>query len=109
MRIWDIPPKRLCNRHLLGEHRELHAIWSILTNNKKGYSHHPETMRWKGKLAALYIRHTKLVKEMLHRGYCHLSPLNQSLSCGGKKQTKFVDTIAQQRNILRHKKCNCRI
>ncbi len=31
MRIWDIPPKLLCRNHLLGEHRELHAIWSILT------------------------------------------------------------------------------
>jgi hypothetical protein len=30
-RIWDADPALLCDRHLLGEHRELHAIWSILT------------------------------------------------------------------------------
>jgi hypothetical protein len=24
MRIWDLPPERLCRQHLLGEHREGH-------------------------------------------------------------------------------------
>jgi hypothetical protein len=43
MRIWDISPKRLCRNHLLGEHRELHAVWSVLTKGKKGYARHPET------------------------------------------------------------------
>ena len=61
MRIWDIPVEKLCRNHLLGEHRELHAIWSILINNKKGYAHHPETVRWKGKQKALYLRHEQLV------------------------------------------------
>ena len=73
MRIWDIQPQKLCHSHLLGEHRELHAIWCIITNDKKGYSMHPETIRWKGKLRALYIRHQKLVKEMRKRGYEHKS------------------------------------
>ena len=36
MRIWDIAAHKLCRNHLLGEHRELHAIWSILTTGKKG-------------------------------------------------------------------------
>ena len=67
MRIWDISPKKLCRNHLLGEHRELHAIWSILTKNKKGYARHPETLRWKGKLAALYSRHKMLVEELKNR------------------------------------------
>jgi hypothetical protein len=63
MRIWDLPSKRLCRNHLLGEHRELHAIWSVLVNGKKGYSRHPETLRWKGKLKALFGRHEALVME----------------------------------------------
>lgn len=45
MRIWDISPGKLCKNHLLGEHRELHAIWTVITENKKGYSKHPETIR----------------------------------------------------------------
>jgi len=57
MRVWDINPEKLCRNHLLGEHREIHGIWSILTKGKKGYANHPETLRWKGRLKALYRRH----------------------------------------------------
>jgi hypothetical protein len=107
MRIWDISPSRLCRQHLLGEHRELHAIWSVLTKNKKGYSHHPETLRWKGKLAALYLRHGKLVKEMKLRGYNHRTPLDARLARGKRMQTRFVDTVREQELILKRKKCGC--
>ncbi len=107
MRIWDIEPKYLCSKHLLGEHRELHAIWSILTKNKKGYSRHPETLRWKGKLRALYLRHEKLVKEMIRRGYTHTSNLDKKLAKGKAKQDEFVNTIKEQIEILKKKGCEC--
>ena len=107
MRIWDITPEKLCNKHLLGEHRELHAIWSILVNNKKRYSNHPETLRWKGKLKALYLRHKKLVKEMKNRGFNHKSPLDKNYAIGNSKQKEFVDNIEKQIEILKIKNCDC--
>jgi hypothetical protein len=107
LRIWDIEPRKLCRSHLLGEHRELHAIWTIIIENKKGYSLHPETIRWKGKLKALYIRHEKLVKEMKQRGYNHLSPLNKKFAQGKSKQNTFIDLPKQQIQILRKKECQC--
>ena len=67
MRIWDVEPRELCRAHLLGEHRELHGLWNILTLGKTGYSRHPETLRWAGRLAALYARHEALVHEMQRR------------------------------------------
>ncbi len=109
MRIWDIAPRKLCRNHLLGEHRELHAVWSILTNNKKGYSRHPETLRWKGKLAALYVRHKMLTNEMKLRGYHHYSSLNRILASGIKKQSVFVDSRKKQIEILRNKNCGCKV
>jgi hypothetical protein len=109
MRIWDIEPKKLCRNHLLGEHRELHAIWAILTKNKKGYSKHPETLRWKNKLRALYLRHQKLEKEMKRRGYNHNSSLNHKLARGSRLQDKFVDSPHQQIRILKRKKCGCKV
>ena len=109
MRIWDIHPKHLCRQHLLGEHRELHAIWSVLTKNKKGYSKHPETIRWKGKLKALYKRHELLLKEMKSRGYNEQSPLNKNLAKGSSKQTIFINSIKEQKQILKRKGCNCYI
>lgn len=107
MRIWDIDSKHLCRQHLLAEHRELHAIWSILTNNKKGYSSHPETKRWVGKKKALFLRHEKLVKEIERRGYRHRSSLNKKQAIGESKQDIFVDTKAEQKIILKYKDCDC--
>jgi hypothetical protein len=107
MRIWDITPKKLCQNHLLGEHRELHAIWSVIVNGKKGYSQHPETLRWKGKLKALYGRHEALVVEMSSRGYQHRSPLSKRQATGSAKQTLYVDSPRRQIVILRNKHCQC--
>jgi len=109
MRIWDLPPQELCRNHLLGEHRELHAVWAILTKGKRGYAHHPETRRWTGKLKALYLRHEELVFEMRQRGFRHQSPLEESLATGEERQGKFVDSLQQQRLILRRKNCGCRV
>jgi hypothetical protein len=36
MRIWEISPEKLCCNHLLDEHNELHAMWNILTQGKRG-------------------------------------------------------------------------
>lgn len=109
MRIWDLPVRKLCRNHLLGEHRELHAIWSVLTKNKKGYSRHPETLRWKGRLAALYLRHQELISEMGYRGYQHWSNLDRKYARGAKNQTVFVDSLKKQIQILKNKRCECRI
>jgi hypothetical protein len=86
VRIWDVDPALLCDRHLLGEHRELHAIWSILTTGKRGYRDHPETVRWRGRLAALYARHEAQVTEMGGRGFRHGSPLDRRLATGDADQ-----------------------
>lgn len=109
MRIWDLPPEVLCRNHLLGEHRELHAIWSILTNNKKGYSRHPEVIRWRGRLKALYLRHQILVKEMGNRGYRHNSPLLKKLASGKAKQDLQVDSYEDQIRNLKGKECGCKV
>jgi hypothetical protein len=74
MRVWDIHPGYLNRESLLGEHREVHAVLSIIINHKSGYAHHPETMRWRDCLGALVFRHDYLVEEMGFRGYRHLSP-----------------------------------
>jgi hypothetical protein len=109
MRIWDVEPKYLCRKHLLAEHRELHGLWNILTKHKGkgGYSHHPETLRWVGKQKALYLRHQKLVKEFAHRGYSHQTPLDKELAIGLGKQNVFINTIPEQKEILKKKPCEC--
>lgn len=106
MRIWDVDPKILCRQHLLGEHRELHALWTIIKHGKSGYAKHPETLRWYGKLPALRKRHELLVAEMERRGYTHATPLEQA-GGGPDTQDAFVNTPEEQLEILKSKPCDC--
>lgn len=109
MRIWDLSPRILCRQHLLGEHRELHGLWNIITLGKRGYSQHPETLRWVGKAAALFARHEALVSEMERRGYNHKSPLDKRLAMGKRKQVEFLASLSAQRKLLAEKGCDCRV
>jgi hypothetical protein len=101
MRIWDINPGYLNRQSLLAEHREIHAIFSIITKGKKGYSRHPETLRWYSKLALLKQRHDLLVSEMVLRGYRHFTPIEGNE--GEMKQDVYVDNPSRQFDILRGK------
>jgi hypothetical protein len=109
MRIWDVEPSLLCRKHLLAEHRELHGLWNILTKHggKGGYSRHPETLRWVGKTKALYLRHERLVEEFQQRGYTHHSPLSASMATGKDRQDALINTLDEQRLLLKQKPCEC--
>jgi len=109
MRIWDLSPRLLCRNHLLGEHNELHAIWSVITGGRKGYARHPEVMRWRGRLRALSARHDRIVEEMVRRGWNHRSPLDRRKATGSSRQTCMVNSLAEQRKILHKKGCECRV
>lgn len=76
MRMWKVPTKYLCRKHLLGEHVEHHMF--IGTHAKKvrlnGYID-------KGLLDTTYLsqRHAELVEEMTSRGYNHRSPIDEDV------------------------------
>ena len=107
MRVWDLSPEMLCDKHLGGEHREIHAVYNILTMGHSGYSHHPETKRWAGKVDALVRRHDTIAREMVRRGVNHKSPLT---SIGDMDtQDKLVNTIEEQITRIRSKGCKCRL
>jgi hypothetical protein len=107
MRVWDINPAFLCRQHLLGEHREIHAIYTILSEDRSGYRNHPEVVRWVGRLTALRERHNLVVREMENRGYNHMSDLPVILD--DEHQDDFVNTIEEQIEILNNKDCECLI
>lgn len=102
MRIWDIDPGYLNRQSLLGEHRELHGIVSIICNHKKGYSRHPETLRWVGHGWALRQRHELLLSEMTLRGFNHYSPVSMRAN-KGIWPLGFIDPPAAQFSILKKK------
>lgn len=102
MRIWDINPGYLNRQSLLGEHRELHGIVSILVNGKKGYSKHPETIRWIGHGWALRMRHQLIAAEMSLRNYIDKSPVLTRTSRGAWPE-EYIDDPGQQFKILEAK------
>lgn len=73
MRVWDIPPQLLCKKHLIAQHHEIHCIWNIITQNKKGFAKHPEVMRWREHLGALLLQHYYTAQTMLTLGIKHNS------------------------------------
>jgi len=79
----------------------------MIVNGKKGYARHPETLRWRGKLKALYGRHEALFVEMSNRGYQHRSPLATREATGSAKQTHYVDMPRRQIVILWNKGYQC--
>ncbi|MBN2255433.1 MAG: DUF1722 domain-containing protein [Deltaproteobacteria bacterium] len=102
MRVWDIDAGFLNDKSLLGEHRELHAIVSIVRHNKRGYAGHPETLRWSRSLGSLAIRHDLLVEEMLLRGFNHHSPMVKSGETTAWPSV-FIDEPDRQYRILQGK------
>lgn len=74
MRMWMVNPKKMCRKHLLGEHNEIHKAVGNLRKSE----------RWaKALIAKKYLepssfikRHAELVAEMKRRDYKHDSPLN---------------------------------
>lgn len=109
MRIWDLPCHNLCNKHLLGEHRELHAIFIYITTDKgKSYRKHPETLRWVNKLTALAERHNEQVKEIIKRGWNHNSSIEWPIY-PHQIQSNYVNTLEEQIEILKKKGCECHI
>lgn len=72
MRMWMINPKLMCNKHILGEHVELHMLVGCLNKKKniEGYI--------TGGLVEIHnieSRHNTIAQEMGFRGMNHNTPI----------------------------------
>lgn len=75
-RMWGIDPALLCDRHLLGEHAELHQLVGTIERHPHGEAiarGHAE----KGNIDTSLIetRHEVLAAELTRRGFAHDSPI----------------------------------
>jgi pyrimidine dimer DNA glycosylase/uncharacterized protein DUF1722 len=102
VRIWDVAAGYLNQQSLLAEHRELHGLRSILLHDKKGYSRHPETLRWVGCLSALARRHRLLAAEMRVRGYVDRTPVPDTMA-RSQWPVCYVTEPGEQFALLRKK------
>jgi hypothetical protein len=72
--MWMVDPKLMCNRHLLGEHGELHKF--IPSFNKKYKIAGRIYPKVQVQLSSYFERHEELAQEMLLRGMNHNSPIS---------------------------------
>lgn len=101
--MWNVDVKRMCNKHLLGEHVEMHMFKGCLDRKKsiKGYIDTGLV-----EVHNIKKRHDIIAKEMLRREMNHKSPLDVNFAEGKK-----IGRVDVKRNVLDLKnRCkNCRI
>ena len=73
MRMWLCDPKIMCQKHLCGEHVEMHMFLGTLKKRKKvdGYI---KNNLFEPRM--LYQRHKDLSDEMINRGYNHKTDIH---------------------------------
>jgi len=103
LRVWDVPVERLCRQHLLGQHNEIHAMFSVITKGTKGWSNHPETKRWKGKLKALYLKHNETAEESVVEGDVNGSIVEDVVSNDSQDdvvQEDVIDEVVEEEAVV---------
>ena len=87
MRMWGVNPALLCDKHLLGEHVEMHMFAGTI---KKGISTKGYEETGLVDLSKIRSRHDKIAKEMKRRGMNHKSPMDSIVDGlkGGKIDIK---------------------
>jgi hypothetical protein len=105
MRMWNVPPRFMCDRHLNGEHRELHMM--AVTLSKRLVPEQNEYFR-NGLIDSSRIqsRHDELVAEMTRRGFAHWTPLKYE----DTYQDGYVDEYVSMLSLFdRCDSCRARI
>ena len=72
MRMWLVNPKHMCQKHLCGEHVEMHMFIGCLIRDKNidGY-----IQKGLVEIHNIVKRHNALAREMKKRGMKHKSPI----------------------------------
>lgn len=102
MRMWLCDPKILCQKHLCGEHVEMHMFLGTLKKNRKidGFL---KNNLFQPRL--LHQRHEELKQEMINRGYNHESNMCEEecdcvLDLPAEKQYWEVDKESALKDLI---------
>ena len=112
MRMWLCDPKILCQKHLCGEHLEMHMFLGSLKGGKKIDGFIRNNLF---EPRSLFQRHEDLKDEMSRRGYNHKSPMQETdcmcvLNLPTEKQYWQVDRVKALRDLItRCPECNTRL
>lgn len=105
MRMWMINPKLLCNKHLLGEHGELHKF--IPSFKKRHRIDNRVSPVVQVELTSYQSRHDELAEEMLSRGMNHKSPLPELPDFSYLPREQFEAKVDRDTSkVDLYKRCN---
>ena len=95
MRMWMVNPKRMCSRHLLGEHVEIHMLVGTLLRKRSVAGFIAKGLL---EVHSARKRHAALAAEMLRRGMQHRSPLPRVrlLKLGRVNRTESLRELVQR-------------
>ena len=103
MRMWKVDPSKMCRKHLLGEHVEMHMFVGSIN---KGISMDGYINGGLVEINNIHGRHTLLVDEMLKRGYVHKKELPSFLADPWQDNFGSVDVAANEIELRRRcKEC----
>ena len=100
MRMWLCDPKIMCQKHLCGEHVEMHMFLGSLKKGKKIDGFLEKNLF---EPMALYWRHNELAREMSDRGYNHQSEMYGAdivLDMPDEKRTNRIDREKALEDLL---------
>jgi hypothetical protein len=102
MRMWGSKPNRMCNKHILGEHLEMHMFAGSIKKKIDMMGYVANNLV---DLHRIKERHDELAAEMTQRGMNHKSPMTE------RPDTSYLGTylhlplnIAQSEEEL-HNRC----
>lgn len=103
MRMWMVDPEIMCQKHLCGEHLELHMFVGHLKKDKRVDGYLKNNCL---EPRSIWERHQAIQKEMEKRGYNHKSPINESdcsciLNLPNHQQYWMVKSTDSLRELLR--------
>jgi len=100
--MWGVDPIKICNRHLLGEHVEMHMFVGTIKN---GISIDGYIKKGLVSPKLLKIRHDILAYEMIKRGMNHQSPIVDFFD----NREGFITPLAEKELFSRCENCRSRI
>lgn len=88
--------------------REGLGAYSIIMNDKKGYSNHPAVVEFKPRPDKLWERLRLVRKEAIKRGY-NFKELPEPPSRPYRGACTLWQSLEEQKEVLRSKKCDCNV
>lgn len=100
MRMWMLSPQTMCDKHLLGEHGEIHKHRHNFVKGHKISGRLSPVVQIEPK--SMKSRHDMLAEEMLRRGFNHKSPYEQPDLSSYSLEERFaeVDLKISEKDLL---------